>query len=582
MRFAVAVAVLSLLTAAPAARAEATKLPDVVELIGDVTIAARPVENALVIAFGLSNAQSKHVHTASNGGFRLPSLPSGVYRIIAVKQGFAPAVATVIPSASSMRVSLRMRQGKPAQEAANQIWEIRRSLPSDILRELDQVMGNPSAEVAERRFAGEMLSLTGVGSEQTASAEFAQTALAVRSPLPFGWSVDLSGRMAEENASAIASPESKSSNISMALRSSGSSSVRVVSSKKWWTLPIEAGDDSAAADVRSHSITWASYGSEVGVRYVSQQNLFDAPEKNSEMIELAGRKQLYDGTTNDLGVSIRVWQESPTAGASQADYRTADVSTNGRWSPVERFAVVYGMQTRVTPRGQAWSPQTGFELSLGRHASLVASGSYKVGSAEEEYIGLPGIISTNDTSSLLPRYRYSFGVVSRESERGKASAITTVTAVDRPISLVFDDGFLSNNLWESYLLNAGDVHQDLTVSCSRGFRNFAVSASATAAATRSVEAESKRFVTSHVRSLYRPSGTSLELAYRFVDQPEQHASLLEANRERLNVRVGQSLRLPLDLTVLLGMDFTRAENGEDEEPADPFQRRYVGGVSVAF
>lgn len=580
MRYAVAVAVVLLLTSVPEASAEATKLPQVVELIGEVTLAARPVENALVVAFGLSNSQSKHVHTAANGGFRLASLPSGVYRLIAVKQGFAPAVATVIPSANSMRISLRMRHGKPAPEVANQIWEIRRSLPSDVLRELDHVLAPTMNEAyASRRFAGEMQSLTGVSDASSASAAFAQTALAVHTPLPFGWSVDLSGRIGEEQASELAMPESRSSNISMALQTAGSSRVHVASSQKWWQL--SQVDDSSAADFRSHSIRWEHSGSEVGVRYISQENLFPTQDKSSEMIELAGRKQLYSSMTNDVGVSVRVWQETPTAGSSEVEYRTADLATTGRWRPMERFAVYYGMQTRVTPRGQSWSPQTGFEISLGERAALVATGSYKVGSEDEQYIGLPSIVSSNDTATLVPRYRYAFGIVSQNNERGEAKAIASVTAIDRPINLVFDEGFLSNNLWESYVLRSGDLHHDLTVACSRALRDFALSASATAATTRTADAEAKQFVTSHVRSLYRPSGTSLELAYRFVDQPEDEQSLLETNRERFNVRVGQALHLPLDLTVLLGIDFTRPSSGESDSTA-VMQRRYVGGVSVAF
>src|SRR6266850_5284815 len=97
----------SVLAAAFAAKGDAP-LPQVLSVLGNVTNSARPVANALVIALNLKDLDSIQTYSLLDGTFSLPPLRTGIYKIIAVKQGFSPAIATIIPTRPSQRVNLAL------------------------------------------------------------------------------------------------------------------------------------------------------------------------------------------------------------------------------------------------------------------------------------------------------------------------------------------------------------------------------------------------------------------------------------------------------------------------------------------
>src|SRR5207247_5782061 len=134
--FATAILALSL----PAYPATPLPLPSVVQVLGSVTNAARPVGNALVIALNLTNLEASQTFTSTDGTFNLPRLPAGIYKIIAIKYGFAPAMAMVIPTKSEYRLKLKLEaEGSTKRNVGQEMWEIRGSVPPDILRQIDNV-----------------------------------------------------------------------------------------------------------------------------------------------------------------------------------------------------------------------------------------------------------------------------------------------------------------------------------------------------------------------------------------------------------------------------------------------------------
>src|SRR6266849_11098598 len=106
----------SVLAAAFAANGD-VPMPQVLQVLGNVTTSARPVANALVIALNLKDLDSIQTYSLLVGTFALPPLRAGIYKIIAVKQGFAPAIATVIPTKPSHHVNLALEDEKRARKA---------------------------------------------------------------------------------------------------------------------------------------------------------------------------------------------------------------------------------------------------------------------------------------------------------------------------------------------------------------------------------------------------------------------------------------------------------------------------------
>ena len=172
-------------------------LPSVFQILGNVTSTARPVANVLVIALNLNSFEAVQTYTGADGSFQLPSLPAGVYKIIALKHGLLPTTATLVPTQKDHRVNLRMKSENAKGKSLNQeIWEIRGSLPPDVLREVDLVMASAAPiEVAPYqvpRFKGEMISMTAVA-QQAAAPAFAQTALGVQSRIGDTWQIGIRG-----------------------------------------------------------------------------------------------------------------------------------------------------------------------------------------------------------------------------------------------------------------------------------------------------------------------------------------------------------------------------------------------------
>ena len=565
-------------------------LPAVVQVLGSVSHAARPVANALVIALNLSSFDAIQTWSGVDGSYRLPPLASGVYKLVAVKQGFAPAIATIVPTNPNQRVNLVLSTAKSARRSANQeMWEIRGSLPPDILRELDQAMEPPQAAALEMpRIRGEMMSMTGVADETSAPA-FAQTALGVQSRIGESWQLGIRGNLHRvENpldGARFGTPAAQSSVMSMELRSSPTDAYRVASTKSWWRyrepISAEIGDE---ADVSAHSLEWQHGDARVQVRYFAQQNLFRSNPVGSELVEIGGNTTLLQTRRSDLGVSVRVMQES-IRNTSTAPLRLADLTANASLALVPSFTVHYGVSSRIGIDGTAWAPRTGAEWKVSKNTSLVIGAMHKVTNPERTTV-LPETVTGTDEMLGLPRYSYSFGFVSGEEETNRLSAIASVTLLDTPLRVVFNDGF--EQFWDGLYVETGDLRRDVRVSYRRDIGRLVAIDIATSAGSATprhaiVPVSAKVYMTGDLQSIFYPTGTTVAVSYREIEQPQVTSRSYRS--ERVNVRMAQSLHLPLDLKLLLGMEVARAINSPfllDTLEPQGNSKKYIGGLALNF
>jgi hypothetical protein len=578
------------IVAAAPARSDAP-LPAAIQLLGTVTNAARPVANALVIALNTQNLDAMQVWTAIDGTFTMPALRAGVYKIIAVKQGFAPTIKTLVPTQASQRVTLRLETEKQARKkGANQeIWELRGSLPPDVLRELDFQL--EPVEVAAAydipRFRGEMLSLTGV-TNQPANPAYAQTSLGVQGRIGDTWQVGLRGNLQRfqnpNDEVRFGTPVAESSVMSMELRSSPTQSYRVASTRSSWTY-VDAESGEQQADVRAHNFEWQSGASRVEVRYFEQDNLFRNAPVQSNAIEVTGSVPVMQTRRSDLGIAIRVKQESveTTDGA----LRTADVSANGTLLLVPSVVLHYGMASRIGVDGQEWAPRTGAEWKLTENTSIIGSVLYKVLDRDPSNIGLPNLVVWSEDAHVLPRYAYTVGFVSGKEGKNRFSALATVSEVDDPLRVVFADEV--SQFWDGLYVDAGDVRRDVRLAYRRDFSLFAIDVATTAGTATGHHAATehereKVYVTGDLQSTFRPTRTTLAVSYREIQQPGESGSD-DYQTERIHFRMAQSLYLPIDIKLLLGMELARAENSPylmDSLTPEGRSKKYIGGLALNF
>ena len=585
----------SVLAAASAAQADAP-LPPVLQVLGNVTNAAHPVANALIIALNLKDLDSIQTWSSLDGTYALPPLRAGIYKIIAVKQGFAPAIATIIPTKPSHRVNLALEEEKRARKAKNdEMWEIRAAVPPDVLRTIEMVLEPPAQEARSAsydipRFKGHMVSLTGVGvgGDQAASPAMAQTSVGVESRLGDGWQIGIKGNLhrvedLSDNAT-FDSPAAQASVMSMELRSSPTDAYRVASTKSTWrygpAVPTER-----VADVRSHNFEWEHGDAKLAVRYFAQDNLVASNPFNSDAIEIAGGTTLIQTRRTDLGVTVRVTQEN-VRNLNTLTMRTADVTANASFAVVPAFIVHYGLSSRLGIEGTELAPRVGTEWKFAKDQAFVISAMHKAVENSKGAV-LPSVMVWSEDGRLLPKYTYSFGYLAGDENASHFSAIATVTAVESPLRLVFNDGY-EQQFWDGLLIDTGDVRRDLRVAYRKDIGRwvaFDVSASAGTATPAEVayvaSTAKKSYVTGDFQSIFFPTGTSLAISYLGIEQPQ----ILRGNyrSERVNVRMSQSLHLPVDLKVLLGVEIAHAENSPFLlDSFDPASKKYIGGLAVNF
>ena len=569
-------------------------LPPVLQVLGSVNTAAHPVANVLIIALNLGNLEASQTFSASDGSFSLPQLPAGVYKVIAMKYGFAPAMAMVVPTRREHRLKLSLDVEKAGRTSTSQeMWEIRGSVPPDILREIDQVMMAPQLALSTPaydapRFKGEMMSMTGVAS-QTTSPTFAQSALGVQSRLGENWQLGFRGNLHRvddpTDDARFGASMAESSAMQMELRSSSTESYRLASTKSWWRYRDDVPLDQQEADIRSHNFEWEHGGNKLQVRYLAQQNLF-AATPGSNLIEVAGNTTVLQTLHSDVGVALRVTQESLRHTANGI-YRTADLTANAKLELIPAFTVSYGMSSRLGLYGTEWAPRTGFAWKLAKDTSLVASGLYKVYDQERPNM-LPSVVVWSDDSHLLPRYSYSFGFVSGDQTHDHFSAIASVSATDSPLRVVFSEG--SEHFWDGLFIDSGDVRRDLRVTVRKEIGRWLLVDVVSSAGVATPRAQTllntqKIYVTSDVESTFFPTRTTLAVSYRQMQQPQPAGSGPSYQTRRVDVRLAQSLHLPVDLKVLLGLELGRATNSPVLLDAfDPVNgtRKYIGGVAVNF
>ncbi len=565
-------------------------LPAAIKVLGTVSGAARPLANALVIALNLEDFNATQTFTATDGTFVLPSLRTGIYKIIAVKQGFVPAIATVLPTRADHKVALRLDSEKASRKTAGQeIWELRGSLPPDILRELDNAMASPHEEIVSYdipRFRAEMLSLTGVAN-QTASPAFAQTALGVQTRIGDSWQVGVRTNLQrfEDPTDSVrfGPPIAESSIMSVEVRPSPTQSYRVASTQSSW-LYADPVDDQRQADVRAHNFEWQREGARVQVRYFEQDNLFRNDANASNLIEIASDVPLIQTRRSDFGVTFRVAQES--VAASDDRFRVADLAANGTMAIVPSLIVHYGMASRIGMQGQEWAPRTGAEWKLTDNTSVIGSAMVKVLDRDAQAVLMPTIVFWSEDGRILPKYAYTIGFVSGKNESNRFSAVATVTAVDEPVRMVFSDA--ENQFWDGLEVDAGDVRRDVRVAYRKEFGNrFAVDVATTAGSAESSDpnvAERKKvYVTGDLQSTFNPTRTTIAVSYRDIQQPRDGDD--DYRSERIHVRMAQSLYLPIDIKLLLGLELARAENSPyliDTLTPEGRSKKYIGGLALNF
>lgn len=137
-------------TAHPAA--QAAPVTSAIGVGGRVMASASPLAAAAVYAYQLASLTLLKVETDPQGNFLFRNLPAGLYKIIASKPGFVPAVMLLTRNTARAYQSLELQLAqrgdlapgapggvRPAGTAPEEVdfWALRARIPADVLRDID-------------------------------------------------------------------------------------------------------------------------------------------------------------------------------------------------------------------------------------------------------------------------------------------------------------------------------------------------------------------------------------------------------------------------------------------------------------
>ncbi len=580
---------LCLILLSGSARADASTA---MEVIGRVTDAARPIENALVVAFDVTGYYTRQTFSLHDGSFHLAALPSSVYRLIVVKNGFMPGVLTISPERTGQRIAVKLQnESLLSREQKNQrIWEIRRAVPADVLRELNLALPEAVTENEAPRFRGEMASVAAV-SEGSTSANYTQTDLGLEAPIGDGWSVGIKGRLhrTDENGAFTSGGHSaESSGMSMRLQTAPGNTVTLASTRNSWR-PTRLSGTEDGADLEWHKLQWAGSSGNLQVRYLAQQNVLDREDlHSSELFELTGGSHFRIGTDAGVDISVRLQQEIvPGYTGDLSLNRRADVISTAGSRLTSNLDVRYGVRAFLRNGGGQFAPETSANFRVGTLNSIHVSGLYKMKSSAVADSSAPSLALFGDSLTSSPLYRYSIGFTRGNKAGGEIVLVASQSGFDEAIRVVFSE--TDGPLWDSFTIRPGDLQRDVRVSFQRKVAgttqvNLAASAGRTIGVDQPLEA--RDYFVGTVATLYQPSGTSIDVSYRYVDKEEFQNAWSDAENERLNLRVGQSLqslRAPAGITLLLGVDLARqVARPMSSVKTAAVERRLIGGLAFSF
>ncbi|MGK2856707.1 MAG: carboxypeptidase-like regulatory domain-containing protein [Thermoanaerobaculia bacterium] len=585
MRFRL-LAIAALLAATmPAGAGDSGRVATFLDVGGSVLSGGLPVNDALVIAFGLSAQYDERASTNAFGQFSLAPLPVGVYRVIAVKRGFAPALAMVVPGKKEHRLSIRMKaETALTQSDRESAWEIRRALPRDVLREVQAILDAPDLRPEPAQRSGLAVDLTaiqgydGFASDRTAD----RTMLALRGGVG-QWSLDVNGRhQSIENAAAEIAGVAEAADVSVELRAPRGGAYRLVSSSASWQQALAGEADTA---VQNHSIAWVGRQTRVSLRYFERENVFDGESGPSDGLELEGGRSLYRSERAGVGVHVRVAEETSLAaepGGSSVIY--AEVLTVGSFAPVQSLAMDYGLLTRAGRHGGVeYVPQASASLGSTKLARVTFCGAFKVASEQGSVAVAPLVTELGRIPASDSKFRYGVALSRELGRTGSVTASGTISEADNAAYVFFDDRFAE--FYDGLYMERGDEVRSVALAASIALASVTLGFDAAAGEIAGHDepmGARREYVVAAVRASHDGAGTTIDIAYRQLGQPIPEEERIYREVERASLVLAQSLRLPVDLRLMLGVALTRERDSSGTTTTEREATRLVGGLGFSF
>ena len=611
---------LPLLATASAAHADGLVEPGA--LAGRVSGGTVPLAAAAVYAYQLGDLKLFRGVTDEQGRFLFEALPAGLYKIIAAKTGFLPAIVQLTRGSAGKRqwLDVQLVEERPGVAAAASFWSVREQIPPDVLREIG-LAGETAAVAVDspdptRQLAARVQALTGVddrlpgggqltGGRVDVSGEIRDVRLALEGnfsqlePADFGGTLNGSTQQVTFDVQGRGDARVQVSSTSNRLDMNGSRPdvIGLESHRVSWSQPFGEGHSTFEAQYTAESNFYGFGGlSPLGIPEASRSwrlaGSYAAPLSERVSLETGFRYREHEGRyAGDQGILLPS-EQIELFGRGGLQISPGVLLEYGLYSTLRDGSVW------LTPRGgvvlqlsPAWQAGT----SVSSRVRADGTDDYELFDFAPAYFGDAGDCEQGEDLC----YRV---FLARDGKDGKVSIGATHRVFAETLRLYFDRNFY--NFFESIYLVDGDTLPELTVEVERRLTptilarlqsNLATGGGGVLRSASQAPYENDvRYLVTSLDTQFERTSTGLFLSFHQLAQnlsPVGSASSRQRSDqalERLQVMVTQDLAflktLASDLALQLNMEFSRGSlpSGRQYDDPDQLRRRVTGGVAVSF
>ncbi len=606
---------------------------------GRVVGSDRPVAKASVYAYEVASYALKKVRTNGRGQFLFKSLPAGMYKIIAYKQGFVPAISLLLRRKAEdhqyLEIQMRDEQVGDVRQGED-YWSVRSRLPPDVLRDVQRFwrhgehdLGSGTTLAAVSRIEGEMLAQgglehlgAGVGEAQVTGAAFELQGMVGAMQLGLNGHYQLLAP--ETDLGQPSMPNAEAASVAVAVETAGdatlsvtSSSGQMVSLRETGMTPVDLEHYkmrfSSRAGDRGRSDVTAQYTEEANYHQGGWADPIDIPEA-SRTWQLDGvyTGELTGSTSLEAGLSYRQrigegrYLESLTGSGTPGSDPLSDESLGvyglAGSQILPRVVVEYGLFSSVRDGSLSLMPHGGMVVDLGADWQARTSFARRVETDEPEraYHGFSTAFYSDETACR------NVGEACYEVffSRGDNDDSISVGAVHREyaetLRLYFSPDFF--NRLESLFVVKGDQLPELKFSMVRRIAprvlaklesNIASGGGGIFYATDERPYENQvRYLVTSLDTRFQQTSTGVFVAFHHLEQELNPATesaggpAAEVEMQRLQLMLTQDLNVLADFAsnwaVRFNVELSRGATPYRLTPDDELYKKLTGGISVSF
>jgi hypothetical protein len=596
---------------------------------GRVLGESAPLASARIYAWKIADLSIQAIErTDANGNFLLKDLPAGLYKIIAHKSGFLPAVILLTRTTAQayQQVDVQLQQQRVAKGSGeDDYWALRARVPADVLHQIEmdeagfqlaQLTASPSGMLTGN-FQTDVQALTGVDQIAAEGGQISGAGVGFKGQIG-QTQVGVRGRFFAVNGDGIqpgrTAGAGQARSLAIDFSRGDSSRVSIQSSNNRMMPRSESGD--SGVDFESYQVNWTrdvgeNGRSEFAAHYTSENNFYrpatvsplDIPETSqSWRIEGAYTFSFSDRNTLQTGLRYRERQFGFGAERPGKVYERQALSSIVRLQPA--VLMEYGLYSTLSDGTLALTPQGGMVLQLASNWQLETSAAHRV-YADSPLVPdfLPTLFEQRDLCEQGSEACYQVNLSRKDGDDNALTFGAIHREVGDTLRLYFSDDFFDRE--ESLYLVRGDELPELRFGFRRKLSPQVVTSLDTSLAAGGgglfvspggEQLENKvRYLVTSLDTQLLSSSTGIFVAFHHLEQQLDYANdpsgrtATQMDFERLQLMVNQNLNFLIDLAsdwaVQLNMELSR---GGSVDPAthagsdDRIRRRVLGGIAIKF